>query len=498
MNHTAPVVVVGAGIAGLVTALELAPQPVVVVARKPLGSGTATGWAQGGIAAAIDPSDSAEEHVRDTLSAAGGIANESIVARIVGSAPKAVEALLAYGVRFDRTPAGDLEFAREGGHRHARILHARDATGAEILRALCEAVRRTPSIQTRLGVATDLLLSSGEIGGVVISGTAINATAVVLATGGIGGLYERTTNPLEACGSGIDLAARAGALLADLEFVQFHPTALDVGLDPMPLISEALRGAGARIVDEKGRRFLYNTIPEGELAPRDRVARAVFNHLNEGHAVFLDTRAAIGDAIATRFPNAFGACMREGIDPRTSPIPVAPAAHYHMGGIAVDENGRTSIGRLWACGEVAATGFHGANRLASNSLLEGAVMAGAVAADLRPFMDRAPARAERTEPYEAWSGSATDVGEKLRRLRQTAYRDVGVVRSAQSLDRAIAVCNDVIAAVPRSHDLAVRARVLRLIARSASYREESRGSHYRGDFPNTDIQGRRAFVHAVR
>ena len=488
--------VVGAGIAGLVSALELAPHPVLVVARNPLGSGTATGWAQGGIAAAIDPRDSAADHVRDTLRAAAGIADKAVVERVIHQAPRAIAALIAHGAQFDRTASGELELAREGGHGFARIIHARDATGGEILRALSAAVLATPSIEFRNGTVTDLMLSSGDVGGVVVNGMALNASAVVLATGGVGGLFSRTTNPLGAFGSGIDLAARCGALLADLEFVQFHPTALDAGLDPMPLISEALRGAGAWVIDESGQRFLFDSIPEGELASRDRVARTVFEKIAAGQRVFLDTRAAIGNAIATEFPSAFAACMEAGIDPRRVPIPIAPAAHYHMGGIAVDVHGRASIGRLWACGEVAASGLHGANRLASNSLLEGVVMGGAVARDVTDFLAAAPLRALRDEPFESWHESTPGAAEASRRLREIAYQEVAIIRSAASLDRAIGACNEAIAAFPRYHDVAVRARVLRLIARSARYRQESRGSHFRSDFPETKANGRRAFVHS--
>jgi L-aspartate oxidase len=300
-----------------------------------------------------------------------------VVERIAGAAHDAIVALACYGVVFDRDADGSLNVGLEAAHSRRRILHARgDATGREIMRALIAAIRRTTTIMVLEEVeATRLLVQDGCIAGVLAVGPAgpllLPTARVILATGGVGGLYRETSNPLAAIGQGLALAAGAGAVLADMEFVQFHPTALDVGLDPMPLISEAVRGEGAVLIDEAGERVMADC-SRADLEPRDVVARAVWWHLAEGHRVFVDARSALGARFGERFPSIAARCRAAGLNPAVEPIPVRPAAHYHMGGIAVDEAGRSSIDGLWACGEAAATGLHGANRLASNSLLEAA------------------------------------------------------------------------------------------------------------------------------
>ena len=387
-DDAADVVIVGAGVAGLTAALDLAPRRVVVITKAAFGAGGSSSYAQGGMAAAVAEDDSPQLHARDTVAVAGGLADAEAVAILTEEGPATVRKLLALGVRFDRDADDHLALAREAAHSRPRILHARDATGAEIVRALSEAARQAPWVTVHEKTfACDLAVANGRVQGVVArdpSGelTLYLAKAVIIATGGLGRVYSRTTNPVEATGDGLAMAARAGARLADLEFVQFHPTALAVGDDPMPLLTEALRGHGAAIVDGHGRRFLFDSDPAGELAARDIVARAIARQLDSGGEAFLDARTAVGASFPEMFPTVFALCARHGLDPRRDLVPVAPAAHYHMGGIAVDGAGRTSLPGLWACGEAASTGVHGANRLASNSLLEGVVFGGRVAIDI--------------------------------------------------------------------------------------------------------------------
>ncbi|HVA34253.1 MAG TPA: L-aspartate oxidase, partial [Candidatus Baltobacteraceae bacterium] len=371
--HRSEALVVGAGIAGLMAALKLAPMKVTVLCKTLLGKGSATDWAQGGIAAAMGKDDSPSLHAIDTQLAGAGISDEKIVEILTRDAPARVEELLELGAAFDRDDAGELALGREAAHQRRRIVKAGgDATGHAILKTLIDAVRTHPSIEIVENVtADDAIVEGDRVYGVYAHQNergepiAFCADAVVLATGGIGRLYRYTTNPVQATGDGIAIAARAGALLADMEFVQFHPTALAIGRDPMPLVTEAVRGEGAVLLNDLGERFMLGLHPDAELAPRDVVARAIFEQLSAGRSVGLDARAAIGAHFPQAFPTVFGFCVAAGIDPRVQNIPIAPAAHYHMGGIAVDEWGRASLGRLWACGETSATGVHGANRLAS-------------------------------------------------------------------------------------------------------------------------------------
>ncbi|HMD02521.1 MAG TPA: L-aspartate oxidase, partial [Candidatus Baltobacteraceae bacterium] len=396
------VVVVGGGLAGLMSALELRPLRVALVAPRLLGVETASAWAQGGIAAAVGADDSPALHAADTVAAGAGLVEQRVAARLAADAPHAIERIASLGVRFDRN-GSDFALGREGAHSRRRILRAGgDATGAELVRAVVAAVRAAPAIvPIEDSRALDVVLCEERACGVVIRHDdglleTLEAGAVVLATGGLGALYRYTTNPRGSRGAGIAIAARAGARLADLEFVQFHPTALDVAADPLPLVTEALRGEGAQLVDEKGARIMQGIDPALELAPRDVVARQVFALRARGGRVFLDARF-LGDTLPERFPTVFAACRAYGIDPRTDLIPVVAAAHYHMGGIAVDLAGRTSVPGLYACGEVAATGVHGANRLASNSLLESVVYPERIANDARAFLQSAPFRGARFE-----------------------------------------------------------------------------------------------------
>jgi L-aspartate oxidase len=325
-------VVIGAGLAGLMTALHLAPEPVILLAKAPLGSGAASVWAQGGIAAALGHDDAPALHAADTIAAGDGLCDRRAVERITGAAHDAVAALLRHGVVFDRDASGAFYIGLEAAHSRRRILHARgDATGREIMRALVAAVRRTATITVLEGVeARRLLVHDGRIAGVLAIGPAgpllLPTARLVIATGGLGGLYRETTNPLAAIGQGLALAAGAGAVLADMEFVQFHPTALDVGLDPMPLVSEAVRGEGAVLIDETGERFMASC-NRADLEPRDVVAHAVWRRLAERHRVFLDARSTLGARFAERFPSIAAKCRAAGLDPEAEPIPVRPAAH---------------------------------------------------------------------------------------------------------------------------------------------------------------------------
>jgi len=480
-------VIIGAGLAGLMTALELAPEPVVVLSKAPLGFEASSAWAQGGLAAVLGADDDPALHLADTLAAGDGFCDAAVAERIIQAAPAAIENLARRGVRFDREPSGALQLGLEAAHSRRRIVHARgDGTGREILRALLAAARATPSITLLEGLeARCLILEDGVIAGVLVAGHAgsgvLATQRLVLATGGIGGLFADSTNPSGCFGQGVALAARAGAALADLEFVQFHPTALDGPGRPMPLISEAVRGEGAVLVDEAGRRFLLG-VPGAELAPRDVVARGIWRHLRTGHRVFLDARQRPGPDFARRFPAIAAICAEAGIDPARQPIPVRPAAHYHMGGVAVDAAGRSSVAGLWACGEVACTGLHGANRLASNSLIEAAVCAGWVAQDLAGAA-AAPGR-RPPQPALAPTPDASLV-------RPILSRAAGVERDGEGLSAAIA---DLLPLAAGSGAAADPAVVALMIAVAALRRCESRGAHCRSDFPQRRAGSVRATI----
>ncbi|MCP9233355.1 L-aspartate oxidase [Mesorhizobium sp. LMG 17147] len=469
-------VIIGGGIAGLMTALHLAPEPVLLLSRSPLGEDASSGWAQGGLAASLGEDDEPALHLSDTLAAGDGLCDAQAARRIVYAAPAAIEELARLGVRFDRTPAGALRLGLEAAHGRRRIVHAEgDGSGRELMRALVAAVRSTPTIAVIEGVeARRLAVEDGRITGAVASsatGRVLLATGrVVLATGGIGGLFHDTTNPLGSCGQGLALAARAGATLADLEFIQFHPTALEGPGRPMPLISEAVRGEGAVIVDETGRRFL-DGVRGAELAPRDIVARAVWKHLADGHRVFLDVREKPGATFAQNFPTIASACGKAGINPARDLIPIRPAQHYHMGGVAVDLDGHTSIPGLWACGEVASTGLHGANRLASNSLTEAVVCARWVAESLTGT----PAR--RIRPAIASDCPSPDPTT----VRPLLSRAVGVLRDGEALKAA---ARALLPLAEREDAASDPAAVGLMIAIAALQRRESRGAHCRTDFPD--------------
>ncbi len=487
------VLVVGAGIAGLMAALKLAPMKVTVLCKTRLGKGAATDWAQGGIAAAMGKDDSPSLHAIDTRRAGAGISDEMIVEILTRDAPARIEELLELGAAFDRDDSGELVLGREAAHQRRRIVKAGgDATGHAILRTLIEAVATHPSIDVVENVtAADLVVEDGIVRGVYGCDTATDTTvaftadATVFATGGIGRLYRYTTNPVQATGDGIAMAARAGALLADMEFVQFHPTALAIGRDPMPLVTEAVRGEGAVLVNDLGDRFMLDVHPDAELGPRDVVARAIFEQLQRGRTVGLDARAAIGSHFPQEFPTAFGFCMSAGIDPRVQNIPVAPAAHYHMGGIAVNEWGRATLEGLWACGETSATGVHGANRLASNSLLEALVYGSRVASDVTAA--GIPARRSAHLDYRMRPAPAAGQAQAVSDLRNVMYTNVGLVRHERGLREALARISELDAAFNEAgNELRNLLVVGRLIVEAALARSESRGSHFRSDYAHAD------------
>ncbi|RYF90534.1 MAG: L-aspartate oxidase, partial [Caulobacteraceae bacterium] len=385
------VLILGAGLAGLTAALAAAPRKVLLLSPTPLGEGCSSAWAQGGMAAALAEDDSPVLHAQDTIAAGAGLCDPQAVAVLTREGPDAVRALADLGAPFDRTPDGGFSQGLEAAHGRARIAKVGgDGAGRAIHNAVIAAVLAAPHIEVRTGLRARSLLqdAAGRVRGALVEAgagalTEIVAAATLLATGGLGGLYAVTTTPREVRGEGLGLAALAGAVIADPEFVQFHPTALDVGADPAPLATEALRGEGAILRNADGRAFMKSYHPDAELAPRDVVARAIQSELAAGHGAFLDATAAIGQAFPHEFPAVFAAAQAAGLDPRVQPMPVAPACHYHMGGVATDLNGATSLPGLLAAGECASTGVHGANRLASNSLLEAAVFGARAGAQLR-------------------------------------------------------------------------------------------------------------------
>jgi L-aspartate oxidase len=489
--------ILGAGIAGLFTALKLAPMPSIVLAGTRPGLSGSSAWAQGGIAASVAPGDSWQSHAHDTMKAGAGLCDPAIVDLVAQEAPARIEDLVGYGAPFDRNGDGSLAVAREAAHSLPRIVHVRgDGAGAAISATLAARANEKSCITLLEGFhAVELAVENGRVTGIFArSGIGpearlilFRARAVILATGGLGALYAVTTNPLESRSEGLGMAARAGALIADPEFVQFHPTAIAVGRDPAPLATEALRGEGAVLVNTRGERFMTAIHNDAELAPRDVVARAIHRQIVSGQKVFLDCRAAIGASFADHFPTVYGACMAAGIDPARTSIPVAPAAHYHMGGIASDANGRSSLPGLWVVGECAATGLHGANRLASNSLLEGLVFGARVADDVRGTLSAGALRGLPPAPQRFASPAPPHV------LRGAMSRDVALERDADGLRAALAVIGrlETTSAEPALLNMTAAAK---LVTAAALARNESRGGHWRSDFPQVAKTATRTFM----
>ncbi|MFY0636937.1 L-aspartate oxidase [Maricaulis maris] len=511
---TRPILICGAGIAGLWAALKLAPSQVILLTGAPLGEGAASGWAQGGVSAALAADDTPALHARDTIEAGAGLVDRRAAEALASGAAAEVADLAALGAPFERD-GSDWSLSREAAHSRHRVARVKgDGAGAAIMATLIAAVRAADHIEIRDGWKAVALLGSAEAcTGAVAEGSGgarerIEADTTLLAMGGAGGLFALTTTPAIAQGQAMAMAARLGAVIRDPEFVQFHPTALNAGLDPAPLCTEALRGDGATLIDQTGHRFMKAIHDDAELAPRDVVARAVHRQNASGKGAFLDCREAVGAAFPDRFPAVFAACQEAGIDPRIDPIPVAPTAHYHMGGVATDIDGRTSVPGLFAIGECAATGLHGANRLASNSLAEGLVSAARFAHVLgsSPLMgegDREAVEwvtggqrqnAARVTPSGP-SGHLPHQGEgpapslpllALTRLRQAMSRYCGVERSAAGLTELAGLINDLRA----EHGDADALVAARFIVTGALNRCESRGGHFRTDCPLTLTEAR--------
>ncbi len=490
MTPTRPVIV-GTGIAGLWTAWRLASEGVaaVVVTKETLAD-SASAWAQGGIAVALGPGDSPSQHAADTLAASDGLADPEAVRILTSEGPDRIYELLALGARFDRGPDGRLGFGLEAAHTRPRIIHAGgDRTGAALIGCLAQVVRQHSLIELLEHTeVTDLLVSRGRVSGVLVlprGGAAypIHTGAVILATGGVGQLYAVTTNPRVATADGWALAHRIGARLRDIEFLQFHPTALKLpGVNPAPLISEAVRGAGALLVDATGRRFALDVDPRGELAPRDIVARAVASADAAGGA-WLDARGVA--EFPSRFPGITAMLARHRLDPAHDLLPVAPALHYAMGGIQTDLEGRASVPGLWAVGEVASTGVHGANRLASNSLLEGLVFADRAGRAVASGPVEPPEMLRTSEPARSPDDGADErCGEIRRQMREVMTADVGVQRTEVSLLHAEQELDRLVGETPAgAWRTGNQLLVARLITQAARRRRESRGGHRRLDYP---------------
>ena len=504
-------IIVGGGIAGLRAAVGLAAQGRIVVFTKADVTESNTGYAQGGIAAAVGDDDSPELHAEDTVRAGDGLCDEAAVRVLVEEGPRGVRELVEWGARFDRDRHGRLALGREAAHSVRRVLHAGDATGREIGRVLWERVSRLPSIETISHArVTDLLVEEDEVRGVRYEDAdgrqhELRAQATLLATGGAGQVFRETTNPAVATGDGVALAYHAGARVADLEFVQFHPTALNVPGAPRFLISEALRGEGARLVNADGEPFMRRFDPAGDLAPRDVVARGIVREMERtGGSVFLTLAHLDAEYVRSRFPTIAAMCASLGLDIATDRLPVGPAAHYMMGGVDTDEWARTSRRGLFAAGEVACTGVHGANRLASNSLLEGLVFGARAAAAMQEPPRAASLKSDRVLADASWlmaradgdppssltigdqSSAMSDQRLSVNEIRDLMWQHVGLFRSRANLVDACARLEAATRASAVDRPLRNLLTVARLIAHAALRREESRGGHFRSDFPQRD------------
>lgn len=458
-------VIIGGGLAGMTAALAMAPRPVIVLGRKAGQDRCSSELAQGGLAVALGADDNTENHIQDTLRAGAGACDEAAVRSIVEAGPQAVARLLEWGVPFDTNEDGTLRLGLEGAHGHRRVAHAKgDSTGAQIMIALVALTRRTPSIRfIEDAQACEIEADGHGVSGVVFDHKGgryrLPTRQVVLATGSACALWRTTSVPLESWGHGLYLAGQLDARMKDLEYVQFHPTAFAVGLDPLPLITEALRGEGAKLITPDGQRFV------DELSPRDIVARAIFAQRAAGRDVYLDARGVAN--FASHFPTISAIARRAGLDPAHDPLPVRPSAHYHMGGVETDLAGQTSVGGLWACGEVACTGLHGANRLASNSLLEAAVMGLRVAAAMEEGVLGEPEAC-------GYSAAQPCADSTVLRVRTIMDDKVGVLRDRKGLQSAIEQLDSL-------SGFCLQARIGARIARAALARGQSMGAHCRTD-----------------
>ncbi len=490
---TGRVIIIGAGLAALSAALRLAPRPVLMISPEPMGDGASSAWAQGGVAAAIGPGDSAADHAADTLRAGAGTVDPGVAELVTRLARDHILDLTRLGAPFDLDENGGYVLSREAAHARPRVVRVKgDQAGRAIMAVLIDAVRAEPSIQIAEGLmATGLIRQGDRVSGVWLeraerpSGRIeIYGPAVLLAGGGSGGLYAVTTNPARIRGQALGMAARAGAVIGDPEFVQFHPTAIASGKDPAPLATEALRGEGAVLINALGERFMLPLHPDAELAPRDIVARAIFAETQAGRYPVLDARDCLGETILTRFPTVVEACLRAGIDPVAGPIPVAAAAHYHMGGVATDRRGRSSLPGLWVCGEAACTGLHGANRLASNGLLEALVFARLAADDISADL---PRDGDMSTVSFAFAEGGSPVDEAaVARLRRVMTDHVGVVRDGAGLRDALDEIARIARHAPGSAAMANMLATATLITAAALMRRESRGGHFRADFLKAD------------
>lgn len=521
MSFESDFLVLGSGIAGLFSALRLAEHGTVAVITKKEAAESNTNYAQGGIASVFHPNDSFEQHIHDTIEASAGLCREEAVRRIVELGPDLVQELFSLGVDFTKRPDGHFDLGREGGHQHERIVHVKDHTGRDVEKALVDAVRSHPNIEMFTEHAAIDLITEHHVfmpgprrdttlncwGAYVLDSVndrvkRFTAKATILATGGCGQVYLHTTNPDIATGDGVAMCFRAGAPIANMEFMQFHPTTLFHPDAESFLISEAVRGFGGVLVNKDGKAFVENYHEMGSLAPRDVVARAIDSELKKSgeHCVYLDITHKDADAIKDRFPVIYQRCMDFNIDITKEPIPVVPAAHYSCGGVLTDLHGKTAINGLWACGEVACTGVHGANRLASNSLLEALVFADQSAKSAVEFVE---ANSFRFPPIPHWDDAGTFNAEEWvlishdkQEVRNLMWDYVGIVRSTLRLERALSRIRLVRYEVENFYrrtkvtegliELRNLVTVAQLIIQSAQSRKESRGLHFTTDYPKRD------------
>ena len=499
--HATDVIVIGSGVSGLMTAICLYPRKVTLISKKKLGEASSSAWAQGGIAAAVGKDDSPKIHFEDTIKASSGLSDEKIVKIITEEASSIIKFLEEKGVLFDKDHLNNFLMSQEAAHTRRRVLKVNgDSSGREIIKTLINNISKLENITILEDVTIDEIITEdnkviGLVGrhigeNVVDNFTFFKAPNVVLATGGLGSIYEHTTNPRDIYGEGIAMAARAGAVLCDMEFVQFHPTGMDVGLDPTPLLTEALRGDGAKLVDENDNQFMISIHPNVDLAPRDIVSRELQRLKDLGHSTFLDCRKFSIEELKKMFPSAYTFIKKANIDFTKEKIPVTPAAHYHMGGVFVDENGKSSINGLWACGEVSSTGAHGANRLASNSLLEAFVFGQRIAESINSEVPNANKdnniNFKKYLPKEKTS-SRIRAKKYIWQLRNIMSDNVGVYRNEQKLRKAFIEIDRI---EREAKDLSAKLKdmilVSRLITYSAYLRKESRGAHFRSDYSKSN------------